>query len=216
MFEKLKEFSLYIIIWLIWLWTLAYVFINTNNTQKWWVVLTKIHEWILSWITKTKTIKNVTTIVDHLQDQNWLNLWEYILDTTKIYLSNTDWDNISTQIDVNHNWKLFINTYENTLKKWKIWLYLITDKQIWNENWEYILTKKSITKNWVEISSDVESDKKNFIWINEWLRWYLFQWYIWFWTFQNLEDAKKFRDSYFSNWIVLQSDNNQFAIFVRM
>lgn len=214
MFEKLKEFSLFIIISLIWLWVLTYSFLNTNNTQKWSVIITKVHEWILSWITKSKVIKNVTTISDHLKDINWSNIWEYLLDTSKIYLTNSDWDLLSTQIDKIHNWNLYLNTTQNTTEQWKISLHLLTHKTLWHttNSEEYILSSKKIIKNWYEITSD----EKKFKWINEELRWYLPQWYIWFWTFKTHDEATKIRDSYFSNWIVLQWWTDKFAIFVRM
>ena len=192
MFEKLKEYWLYIVLWLIALWALAYAFLSTSNAQKWWEVVSKIQDKLVTAIAKNQKVKDKTTIVDHIWDLDWLTIGSYKLDATKVKMLNTNWDDVVTSWTTD----LDLPTSASTTEDWKLQLVMMTNKTIAPvPEWSYdIITKKA----WEEIAGT--DWFKN---LNEQLRWYLATGYVWFGTFKEVKDAKEFRDSYFSTWMIV-------------
>lgn len=205
MFEKLKEYGLYIIIWLIALWALAYAFLSTRNSQAWADVLWKVQDNLINAISKSQKVKDKSTFVTHAQWLEWLSIGQYKLDLSKVSLLNDEWD---TQI---LDWTLTnldLPTVADTTTAWKLQIVMATSNKIWSAVAKtYVLEKDKV---------DTAAIDKN---MNEQLRWFLATWYVWFASFKEEADAKSFRDSYFSNWMVVKSKTpatNWYWVFVEI
>lgn len=214
MYEKLKEYWLYIIIWIIALSALAVAYMSLRNTQEWQLWYSRIYDWLLAWISKSDSIQKVTTITDHMKELDWYQLWEYQLSSSKVFLTNWKWDDMTTDESKVYDWnwwreKLFIDTTANTTEAWKLWIYILLNKKLaWNSN-DYLLESKKMTFN----STTYTPTNTEFKEQNPLLKWFVTEWYLWIWSFNSLEQARDFRDKFFSNWYVLQSSPNTFAIF---
>ena len=205
MFEKLKEYWLYIVLWLIALWALAYAFLSTSNAQKGWEVVSKIQDKLVTAIAKNQKVKDKTTIVDHLWDLKWLIIGSYKLDVEKVKMLNTNWDDVVTSWTTT----LDLPTAADTTESWKLQLVMMTNKTIAPvPEWSYdIITKKA----WAEIAGT--DWFKN---LNEQLRWYLATGYVWFGTFKDETSAKEFRDSYFSTWMIVSKSATWSVVMIEI
>lgn len=214
MFEKLKEYWLYIIIWLIALWALAVAYLSLRSTQEWQIWYGRIYDWLLSWIAKSDSVKKITTLADYMKELDWYQLWEYQLSTSKVFLTNWNWEDMVWDESKVYDWgwwreKLYIDTVTNTTQNWKLWLYILLNKKLaWNPS-DYLLESKKMTFNSTTYTpSDTQFKEQNML-----LKWFVTEWYLWLWSFSTLEQARDFRDKFFSNWYVLQSAPNTFAVF---
>lgn len=209
MFEKLKEYGLYIIIWLIALWALAYAFLSTRNSQAWADVLSKVQDNLINAISKSQKVKDTTTFVTHAQWLEWLSIGQYKLDLSKAYVLNENWD------DTVIGWTLD-QSLEAASTDWKLNIVMVTSKQIWTAS-KVELTKDTAkeTKGWSTTTFD-KSWTNKLTELNEQLRWFLATWYVWFATFGSEADAKAFRDSYFPNWMVSKKDATHVWVFVEI
>lgn len=205
MFEKLKEYGLYIIIWLIALWALAYAFLSTRNSQAWADVLSKVQDNLINAISKSQKVKDTTTFVTHAQWLDWLSIGQYKLDLSKSYVLNETWDNSVI------GWTLD-QSLADASTDGKLNIVMVTSKPVWAASKVELLTgsakiwTKTYTKDWTDKLSD----------LNEQLRWFLATWYVWFATFGSEADAKAFRDSYFPNWMVSKKDATHVWVFVEI
>lgn len=208
MFEKLKEYGLYIIIWLIALWALAYAFLSTRNSQAWADVLGKVQDNLINAISKSQKVKDTTTFATHAQWLDWLSIGQYKLDLAKSYVLNENWD------DTVIGW-----TLENQLEAavaWKLNIVMVTSKQTWATATKVELTKTT-AKEWSQVYDKTwNTPNKKLTELNEQLRWFLATWYVGFATFDSEDDAKSFRDSYFPNWMVAKKDNTHVWVFVEI
>ena len=214
MFEKLKEYWLYIIIWLIALWALAVAYLSLRSTQEWQIWYGRIYDWLLSWIAKSDSVKKITTLTDYMKELDWYQLWEYQLSTSKVFLTNWNWEDMVWDESKVYDWvwwreKLYIDTVANTTQNWKLWLYIVLNKKLaWNPS-DYLLESKKMTFNSTTYTpSDTQFKEQNML-----LKWFVTEWYLWLWSFSTLEQARDFRDKFFSNWYVLQSASNTYAVF---
>ena len=207
MFEKLKEYWLYIVLWLIALWALAYAFLSTSNAQKGWEVVSKIQDKLVTAIAKNQKVKDKTTIVDHISDLDWLTIGSYKLSKSPVTMLNVNWDDIVTwwelkdkKHDNSTEADITIPTAANTTWAWKLQLIMMTNKAIsTTEKGSIDLESK---KAWTILSGT-----DNFKNMNEQLRWFLATGYVWFGTFADETSAKEFRDSYFSTWMIVKKWN---------
>lgn len=214
MFEKLKEYGLYIIIWLIALWALAYAFLSTRNSQAWADVLSKVQDNLINAISKSQKVKDTTTFVTHAQWLEWLSIGQYKLDLSKAYVLNENWD------DTVIGWTLS-NDLADASADGKLNIVMVTSKQKWAD-----ATKAELTTNTAkttkgatvlkEYNKDWSAWKEKLSTLNEQERWFLATWYVWFATFWTESDAKSFRDSYFPNWMVSKKDATHVWVFVEI
>ena len=209
MFEKLKEYGLYIIIWLIALWALAYAFLSTRNSQAWADVLSKVQDNLINAISKSQKVKDTTTFVTHAQWLEWLSIGQYKLDLSKAYVLNEKWD------DTVIGWTLE-NQLEAASTDGKLNIVMVTSKQTWATATRADLTATT-AKVWSQIYDKTwTSPNKMLSELNEQMRWFLATWYVWFATFWTENDAKAFRDSYFPNWMVAKKDATHVWVFVEI
>ena len=211
MFEKLKEYWLYIVLWLIALWALAYAFLSTSNAQKGWEVVSKIQDKLVTAIAKNQKVKDKTTIVDHLWDLNWLTIGSYKLNTEEVLFLNEKWDDAVT------SWTV---TWNATTTAWELKLVMMPNEKIASVS-EATLTLKTKEASATKKANGTEAEQKAFKELNEQARWFLATGYVWFWNFANETDAKEFRDSYFSTWIVTCKDiaatwNTNCTVFIEI
>ena len=200
MFEKLKEYWLYIVLWLIALWALAYAFLSTSNAQKGWEVVSKIQDKLVTAIAKNQKVKDKTTIVDHLWDLDWLTIGSYKLSKSPVTVYNVNWDEVVTW------WAFKWTETLPTTTAWTLQLVMMPNAKIqWTANVEKLeLTKGQV--NGAAINTDV----------NEQLRWFLATGYVWFGTFDSDTTAKDFRDSYFSTWMLVKDSAGKYAVMIEI
>ena len=200
MFEKLKEYWLYIVLWLIALWALAYAFLSTSNAQKGWEVVSKIQDKLVTAIAKNQKVKDKTTIVDHINDLDWLTIGSYKLSKSPVTVYNVNWDEVVTW------WAFKWTETLPTTTAWTLQLVMMPNSKIqWTANVEKLeLTKGQV--NGAAINTDV----------NEQLRWFLATGYVWFGTFDSDTTAKDFRDSYFSTWMLVKDSAGKYAVMIEI
>ncbi len=199
MFEKLKEYSLYIILWLIALWTLSYAYISVTNTQRWALIDENNSKAIMNTLIKTDQQKQWLTVAEELLKVNWWkNIWSYKIDNSKV--SYVIWE---TYDDIFENWKL-INIAANfeNLESWQIRTILIANPAVtieWSEDVKLIeLNKDNTLEYWENVITREELRE-----LSNTLKWYNIS-AIWYWPFSNLQEAKNFRNSYFSTYEIFQ------------
>ena len=198
MFEKLKEYWLYIILWLIALWALAYAYVQTSNSQKW----AEIHEAnldaMVTNLAKSDKLKKNSTVADNLLNANWWKtIWKYKIDSSKI--SYVIWE---TYEDIFENKQMLdISADVADVEDWQLRTVLIA--------------KPAVQVNWNDINTvNLNSDKSLTIWNNtiskddlkdvaDELKWYNIS-AIWYTSFDTEQEAKDFRDTYFSNYEVYE------------
>ena len=179
MFEKLKEYALYIILWLIALWALAYAYLNTSNSQKWAEIEEANLDAMVSAMSKSDKLKKSSTIANDLLEANWWrSIWKYKIDSSKV--SYVVWEDYNNIFD---NKKMIdISTELNDIEDWELRTILITSVPT-QVNWEDINV------------IDLNSDKSIKVWdttvslndlkdVDNWLKWYNVS-AIWYWTFEN-------------------------------
>lgn len=208
MFEKLKEYALYIILWLIALWALAYAYLNTTNSQKGSDVLSSVQDTLISAVSKNDKVIAKTTVVDHMSDLNGVTIGQYKIDATKAYFVNVDWDTAAIGWNIPQVWATPANaaifTPALTTNVWKLGLVLMPNEAVKGITWKVF----ELASNSVKIDGGAEAN--NTAWAgtdaeNEIMRWFLAYGYVGFGTFANENDAKEFRDSYFSTWITVKN-----------
>ena len=217
MFEKLKEYALYIILWLIALWALAYAYLNTTNSQKGSDVLSSVQDTLISAVSKNDKVIAKTTVVDHMSDLNGVTIGQYKIDATTAYFVNVDWDTEAL------NWaftteKTKIAKAADTTVVWKLQLVLMPNEKVKGITWtEFELGKSTVkvdgtAKTWADSEAeDYSADAENEI-----MRWFLAYGYVGFGTFDKEADAKDFRDSYFSTWITVKNWAAETLVFVEL
>jgi len=98
MFEKLKEYALYIILWLIALWALAYAYLNTTNSKKWAEIEEANLDDMVASMSRSDKLKKSSTIANDLLNANWWKtVWKYKIDDSKV--SYVIWENYSEIFD---------------------------------------------------------------------------------------------------------------------
>lgn len=234
MFEKLKEYALYIILWLIALWALAYAYLNTTNTQKGSEVIDKVQDVLINAVSKNEKVIAKTTVVDHISDLSGTAIGQYKIDTSKVYFMNIDWDTaavswtltwatVAASADTTDKGLLQLHMMPNEKVKWNMWTY---ESATATENTAqtaadvtFELTSKHVKAGtydsdvaWSDIINWVRVDKN----VNEIFRGFMAYGYVGFGTFAKAQDAKDFRDSYFSTWVVAAVDANNNLVFVEL
>jgi len=216
MFEKLKEYALYIILWLIALWALAYAYLNTTNSQKGSDVLSSVQDTLISAVSKNDKVIAKTTVVDHMSDLNGISIGQYKIDATKAYFVNTNWDTdaISWEFAAAH---ASLPAAATTTGVWKLQLVLMPNEAVKG----ITATDFVLEANWVVNGHDNSDASEAHAWTadeqNEIMRWFLAYGYVGFGTFADVDDAKDFRDSYFSTWItVTKNSATEALVFVEL
>ncbi len=215
MFEKLKEYALYIILWLIALWALAYAYLNTTNSQRGSDVLSSVQDTLISAVSKNDKVIAKTTVVDHMSDLNGVTIGQYKIDATKAYFLNVNWDTAAIGWNIPQVWTTPANavifTKAETTEAWKLWLVLMPNEAVKWITWE-VFKLENWKVNDVAAASWAGTDAENEI-----MRWFLAYGYVGFGTFADENDAKEFRDSYFSTWItVTNGDADDALVFVEL
>ena len=172
-------------------------------------------------IAKNQKVKDKTTIVDHINDLDWLTIGSYKLDTDNVTVYNVDWDDVVTK------WTLWATVELPSPSAWTLQLVMMTNKEI---KWKYTKWTTTVTTPdlpWkIELVKPTDSSKSSVKWledekeniktINEQLRWYLATGYVWFGTFDSDTTAKEFRDSYFSTWMLVSAKDGKYAVMVEI
>ena len=197
MFEKLKEYWVYMLLWIIALWALAYAYVQTTNSQKW----AELHEAnldaMVTNMSKSEKLKKNTTVAEELLLVNWWKtIWQYRIDDTKV--SYVVWETYDT---IFNNKKTVDISSDLDVTDWKLRLILIANPAT-KVDWEDVNTvnlnsDKSISY-W---TNNIESSNLKNV-ANE-LKWYNIS-AIWYWPFANEQEAKDFRDDYFSQYEIYQ------------
>lgn len=212
MFEKLKEYSIFIILSIFWMLLLLLMYYQYSNSKSWEDMRNALEVSISEWNWLSQTLKNNVTIVDSLIKLSWKSLWKYKLNSNRIIFYNVNWEDlISNWVNNNLTLEFQLSPDETTELK-LLELYMIPEKKIswvrdsWVE-WEwYILERKKI--DWWMYKEFDELIK-----VNEEARWFLKKWYLWFWTFTTRKDAEEFIKDFVTTWTVLKMKENQYWIF---
>lgn len=211
MFEKLKEYAIYIILWVLWLWILVYSYLSLTNWNSWQDFLTAIQTSISEWLQASQQEKDNSTITNFVKKIWWKSLWKYNLDWNQVIFFNIDWDQLLT------NWVSNTIILENQLKTtqttslWYIQLYLFPHKKLnysfWDE-WEWYILENNKISWWMS------KQKSELYTVDPILRWFQQSWYIWLWSFKNESDAKILIEEYFPNWSIFKLNDHQFWILL--
>ena len=191
---------MYIVLWLIALWALAYAFLSTSNAQKGWEVVSKIQDKLVTAIAKNQKVKDKTTIVDHINDLDWLTIGSYKLSKSPVTVYNVNWDEVVTW------WAFKWTETLPTTTAWTLQLVMMPNAKI---QWTANADKLSLTKGQVD-GAAINTD------VNEQLRWFLATGYVWFGTFDSDTTAKDFRDSYFSTWMLVKDSAGKYAVMIEI
>ena len=199
MFEKLKEYWLYIILWLIALWALAYAYVHTQNSQKWAEIESANFDAMTTALSRSDKLKKSSTVANDLLQANWWRtIWKYKIDDSKV--SYVIWETYS---DIFENKKtLDVLSNLSDIEEWQLRTILIAQPAVeveWNES-EVIVwlnSDKSIEIWWWTISQEDVKDTADE------LKWYNVS-AIWYTTFETEQEAKDFRDSYFSSYEIYE------------
>ena len=202
MFEKIKEYWLYVVLWLIALWLLWWSYLLTHNNKKWYEIEDKVITTTLQAISRWKNekIQKNTTIW-------WQVLWEI-------------WDENIWDKKI-HKEKMLLLTsqnYDSIIDEWKITDDITRELFDWLEEWEVKYIQILWTATEIEWQPDIKSvqltkDNKVIIWNQtfEWkdlqkvdanLKWYDWSWY-WFWPYSK-DEVRSAIDNYFTNWTPVQ------------
>ena len=202
MFEKIKEYWTYIVLWLIALWALAYSYVQTNNSQKWAELHEASLDAMVSNMSKSEKIKKNTTVADSLLQVNWWKrVWKYKIDDTKVsYVIGETYNDIFEQKKT-----LDISSDLNDVEEWTIRIILISQPATlidWLNVKAVNLNSDQSLSYWYS-NTNTNIDKDQISWVANELKWYNVS-AIWYWPFENEQSAKDFRDSYFSSYEVYQ------------
>ena len=210
MYEKLKEYWLYIVLWVIAIWLLWIYFIQIINEKKWnefyetfqVSILNQIPRWdkkdtIFEEIKKKNIIskfwKYNIDLNDWIYVLNWINLEKWLIDWKLSYKSEkwllSDlYNNEETKKDIleKNNLRLYLLPWESVKH---------FSKEYNSKNWWFIIKwDKIILWNWTEV--------KLREW-NDFEKWYINWSHFWIWFFKNNEEAKEFKEKYFPTiWYV--------------
>lgn len=199
MFEKLKEYWLYIVLWLIALWALAYSYISTMNSKIWTEITQTNADALTMSIWRNDKYKiNKTVANDLLQANWWKSIWKYKIDDNVV--TYVIWENFDEIL-----WKsklIDISSNLSDIQTWELRTILVAQSKIsieWNESVKAVnLDSDSNIKIWDELI-----EHKDVVRLDNLLKWYTISW-IWYWVFDDLNTAKDFRNSYFSTYEVFE------------
>ncbi len=151
MFEKLKEYWLYIILWLIALWALAYAYVQTSNSQKWAEIESANFDALIASQSKSDKLKKSSTVANDLLAANWWKtIWKYKVDSNKV--SYVIWE---TYNDIFDNKKMMdISSDLSDIEEWQLRTILIAQPAI-SVNWDDTIN-----------TVNLNSDKSLTIWTN--------------------------------------------------
>jgi len=206
-FEKIKEYWLYLILLTLWLWLLIIAFLWYNSAKEWSKVYVKITNQIIDWATVNDTIKDKSTIWNKIINQiNSFNFNDYSIDSW--YITYSLWEDLDTII-LNENFTNDISAYINyNLPVWKLRLVLVTKNNPLTLNWNYFvnLWKNNVLTDiwwaWIEYIAD-DLHQLTFK-----QKWFEDLWWFWFWPFNNISEAEKFQNAYFSHHSYIIKTNN--------
>lgn len=216
MFEKLKEYSIYIIISLVWLWLLVLMYLDFGAWKEWENFINSIRIWIKEWNELPQSLKDNTTIVELIQ-KSWISkLWNYQIKKDNIILFNWNWDAfvnhwVDNIIVFDEQWSPTITTDQKIFQ-----IYLLPHRKIewvidsnsipWTIKW-YLLEKKKMLW-WIY------KENNELISVQESARWFLTSWYIWIWNFWSLQLAEQIQERYLPKWTIVKLNTDQYWIFV--
>ena len=231
MFEKLKEYWLYIILWLIALWVLWYVYVTTINNNKWADFRKNIQYTYMDWIKlKDELWYKNKTVLWLINDIDWKTFsWKHV-DWDAIYLINQDWLLATTDwrlpnlLSVHQVNKIYFNWDPSSLKLFLI--PLVNSNLVDTNNLDWILELREdeineINESWwlrnilTNLNSwNQQTWNKNIKDLSDFSRWYIWEWYFGLWLFDTQQEATDFANSYF-NWaeVVQVSDDWKYWIF---
>lgn len=198
MFEKMKEYWLYVILGLIALWSLWFVYLSIVNNKSWSDIELNNTNAITKSINRSEKIKNNSTIAQEILSLNWWKrVWWYLIDTQRI--NYVIWE---TYEDIIDNKQLIdiadsLETWDGVLR-----ITLISQPALtiqWKEDVKVVyLNRDDSIIVWEDIIIKSQLNQ-----VNDYLKWYNIS-AIWFWMFENEQDAKDFRDTYFNNYVIYQ------------
>jgi len=172
-FEKLKEYSLYIVIWLLWLWILIGIYFWVNNTEKGVNVVDGAYNSIIDWINTYDVWKQKNTIIT--------KFWWLYKDIQKLetnidtwYVTYANWESINDILinDLITNDDLLV-TLETDLQSeyLRLLLFPIASFNVNNKN-AFNLTDTSIVVDALTLSWNDLTNISNTV-----------KWYDWIWWF---------------------------------
>lgn len=201
MFEKLREYMIYIGLSIVALWLVAILYMNVNNWITWSKLENNFTEWMMKNTNKEEVVREATTIAQVLL--NNILKWE------KKDEAMIKWYSIS-QNDVLFyiNWNI-----EDIRELWRIkdvswllnkWLTSNTIKLI-------VITSQKFIVDWYETNDAILLNKNNTIdfwdkyiqaetiyWLNNLYKWYELSWF-WFWPFKK-EEIEEIKEKYFDTF----------------
>ena len=198
MFEKLKEYALYIILWLIALWALAYAYLQTSNSQKWAEIESANLDAMTVAMSKSDKLKKNSTVAEDLLNANWWKtIWKYKIDSNKV--SYVIWETYNSIFD--NKKMLDISSDVADIEDWQLRTILIAQPAT-KVNGEDINTVHLNNDKSLTVWSNTISHE-NLNEVADELKWYNV-WAIGYTTFATEQEAKDFRDTYFSSYEIYE------------
>jgi len=208
MFEKLKEYALYIILWLIALWALAYAYLSVTNANKGKDILSGNNDAIIMAISRSDKVKSTRTIASDILDINgWQNIGKMKIDADAVTFvngetyediytalaSSVDFTDVAADVEAGELRTILVTSTKGTYTG-------STDKVVnFNSDW----TIKWAT---VDISDatgvKAEADELKGYEISA----------IWYGFFDNEDDAKEFRNTYFNTYEVYKTGDAKYIV----
>ncbi len=208
MFEKLKEYALYIILWLIALWALAYAYLSVTNANKGKDILSGNNDAIIMAISRSDKVKSTRTIASDILDVNgWQNIGKMKIDADAVTFvngetyediytalsSSVDFTDVAADVEAGELRTILVTSTKGTYTG-------STDKVV---NFNSDGTIKWAT---VDISDatgvKAEADELKGYEISA----------IWYGFFDTEDDAKEFRNTYFNTYEVYKTGDAKYIV----
>lgn len=208
MFEKLKEYALYIILWLIALWALAYAYLSVTNANKGKDILSGNNDAIIMAISRSDKVKSTRTIASDILDVNgWQNIGKMKIDSDAVtFVNGETYEDIYTALKSTVDF----DAVAADVEEWELRTILVTStKGVYTGSTDKVVNfTKDGTIKWatVDISDatgvKAEADELKGYEISA----------IGYGFFDNVDDAKEFRNTYFNTYEVYKTGNNKYIV----
>lgn len=211
MFEKLKEYALYIILWLIALWALAYAYLSVTNANKGKDILSGNNDAIIMAISRSDKVKSTRTIASDILDVNgWQNIGKMKIDADAVtFVNGETYEDIYTALSSSVDF----STVATDVEEWELRTILVTSTKgfysadTWKADKAVNFNADGTIKGSVVDITDATGVKAE----ADELKGYEIS-AIGYGFFDTEDDAKEFRNTYFNTYEVYKTGNNKYIV----
>lgn len=212
MFEKLKEYSLYIILWLIALWALAYAYLSVTNANKWKDILSWNNDAIIMAISRSDKVKSTRTIAADILDVNgWQNIGKMKIDADAVtFVNGETYEDIYTALKSSVDF----SDVATDVEAWELRTIIVTSTKghYSQDTWKTVKAVNFNADGTIKWGSTVNiSDATAVKAEADELKGYEIS-AIGYWFFDTEEDAKEFRNTYFNTYEVYKTADSKYIV----